>query len=238
MLRLSPRLCWPNLEEREGGKSADTVGFGPYWKIVCVNAFCHVSVSSVGIKLDLEGKQQRKHSLYSGGEKTEKWKRKTNRPKYKNYEMVVNKLNPLLSLLSMFMSFPYRNFKLHVVKTVIILWPFRFISSLERLFRVCNYRSNPCVYSPGENQLPQHCWLDDRSFPMLIGGACHIYPLTDCHGCRSPISWLSGLVLYLVASSHTLIRCLVAYSSVLILVMEVSLALSWHFMFLTHSFFK
>lgn len=48
------------------------VGFGPYWKIVCVNAFCHVNVSSVGIKLDLEGKQQRKHSSYSGGEKTER----------------------------------------------------------------------------------------------------------------------------------------------------------------------
>lgn len=49
-----------------------TAALGRSWKVVRVNVLRHVSVSIVGTKLDLEGKQQRKHNSYSVREKTKR----------------------------------------------------------------------------------------------------------------------------------------------------------------------
>lgn len=60
---------------RHSDNPVDTIGSCWYWKILleCVcDFFFHVSVSIVGIKSDLEGKQQRKYSPYEVREKTKK----------------------------------------------------------------------------------------------------------------------------------------------------------------------
>lgn len=62
--------------------------------------FFHVNVSLVGIKSELERKQQRKHSPYGVREKTkrEKCKMKTSRTKHINYEMKGSKLQSPVKL--------------------------------------------------------------------------------------------------------------------------------------------
>lgn len=58
---------------------------------------------------------------------------------------------------------------------------------------------------------------------MLTGGIYHVHPVLSYPGSRS-LTWLSGLLVYLAVSSHTITGCLIAVlQHVSILVMEVSL---------------
>lgn len=135
---------------------------------------------------------------------------KTSGTKHTNHEMTVNKLKSPLSYCVY--SVLCLSEILNCVRPALSFMTFPFLVVPGVAFLVQNRGDSPHVRSPEQSHVSQYC-LSREPRPLLsVGGGCPIDPVLPCTSSwlYEPVSGLPLLFIYLVASSCTFIRYLIA----------------------------